>query len=557
MASKGRLAGEILLLLLVVGNSLASTINPMDILRAQMAYIKASDQMSASKRYQETTQKPSSIPQVIRNISTPPSSTPPDLRAFVSTEYISTPPSLASRRPTTADVSPTSSQNILRTTGSTRQPSIYNNREVTTQETRDTTRSSVLGSLFELGMNDVEETEAGVKKTAVHSKPVADHKSAMASLTKLLRELGNMTVLPLVPQEGNTTLVDIKGNNSSLTQYLDVLRENAWGQFKGLALSYMNWMEEEYKTQPLMEKMPLDFIKKVLDLGDRVNFLHVMGKKVDPGLAKFLADQLQPLFSHFERLTAGKLVGGKLSSAVGGIVRDAAWKSMHQFVNHVLKVADNFVTKEELEHFKNDLAKASPLAAQGLDLILNGPPQAPATPEGRSFSSRSGYRDGGYGGVGYGGYGAYDESYGSYGGGHGYSSGGYAAGLLLDPYLILAGLGAAVLLAYLAYRVIVTTEGGERRSFNDLTFMDLSDVPGVVHSLYSMLEDADDKYRKKRSMSELQDDDDDLIQAVNSLWWEHEDQVGCVRCSLFHYALDHVHTSMRTGHHLVVYVYFS
>ncbi|KAK3872969.1 hypothetical protein Pcinc_021992 [Petrolisthes cinctipes] len=553
MTVRRRVACEILFLLLVVGDTLASTLNPMDILRAQMAYIKANDHMSTTtKKYHEITRNPSNTPQAIRNTPTPPP-TPLkfDLSALLSTEHIPTHSSPAYNSPTTTNISPTGSQNVLRTTGSTtKQPSMYNRLEITTQGTRGPARSSVLGSLFELGINEVEESEPGVEQTAAQLKPAADHKAAMSSLTKLLRELGNMTVLPLVTQEGHQSLANFTGNNSSLSHYLDAVRGNAWGQFKGLALSYTNWMEKEYKMQPLTEKLPLDFIKKVLDLGDRVNFLHVVGKKVDPGLAKFLADQLQPLFSHFETLTAGKLVGGRLSSAVGGIVRDAAWKSMHQFVNHVLKVADNFVTKEELEHFKKDLAKTSPLAAQGLDLILNGPPEAPPTPGGRSLYARSGYRDGGHGG-GYGGYGAYDESYGSYGT-QGYSSGGYAAGLLLDPYLILAGLGAAVLLAYLAYRVIVTTEAAAARSYNDLTFMDLSDIPGVVHSLYSMLEDAEDKYREKRSVSGAQDDADDLIQAVNSLWYEHEDEIGCVRCSLFQYANDHVFTSMRTGHNIAL-----
>ncbi|XP_071525247.1 LOW QUALITY PROTEIN: uncharacterized protein [Panulirus ornatus] len=411
---------------------------------------------------------------------------------------------------------------------------------------RANTENSVIGSLFELGQSDIEgQADSFAKKKG----PMRIDQKHVAPLNEILKEISNMTFLPLVPMNGSPPAAD--GNvsaKSPILRYLDGIRGNAWGQFKSMALSYTNWLDHEYQVQDITEKLPLDLIKKILDLGDRVNFLHAVGKRVDPGLAEYLADQMQPIFDHFESLTAGRMLGGSLASTLGGIVRDSAWKAMRQFVGHVLKVAGNFVTKDELEKFKLMLAKTSPMAAKGLDFVLNGFPGRSSAAEGRSFMGRNGYNDhddgyghSGYnvGGGGYGGYGAYDD-YSSYGM-QGYSSGGYAAGVYLDPYLILGGLGAAVLLAFLAYRVIVTTEAA-KRALNDLTFMDLSDVPGIVHSIYSMLGDADDKYKSKRSLSAHMDDSDDLAQGLNSLWREHNRDFGCVRCSFFDYAVAHTHS---------------
>ncbi|KAK8378397.1 hypothetical protein O3P69_011111 [Scylla paramamosain] len=360
---------------------------------------------------------------------------------------------------------------------------------------------------------------------------------AAAAVGELMRQLHNLTFLPLVPREGEPP--HAHGDDPLLLQYLDAVRGDAWAQFKSLAVGYSSWLEHEYSLKHLTAALPLDLVKKVLDLGDRVNFLRVVGRRVDPGLATFLADKMQPLFDHFSQVAAGRLVGGSLADAVGGVVSDAAWKTLRQFVDHVLSVAGGAVTREEIDHFREDLAKTSPLAARGLQMLLDGPPpEEEEQGEGRSISRQS-YRD--YHDGGYGGHGAYDDSYGTYGGvSHGYSSGGYAAGVHMDPYLILAGLGAAVLLAYLAYRVLVTTEAaGSRHLMDDLALRDLSDTPAVLHSLHSLLDDAERKYDTKRSAP--RDDMDDFTDALNALWREHEVADGCVRCTLFDAILDYAH----------------
>nr|XP_027227533.1 uncharacterized protein LOC113819494 [Penaeus vannamei] len=410
-----------------------------------------------------------------------------------------------------------------------------------------TTENSVLGSLFELGLSDIEGREPVKKKVKEEEE---------SPLNEILQEIKHLPFLPLV--EVNDTFAENElGEGNPLLGYLDSIRGDAWAQFKSLAVSYTNWLEDEYKIQDLTDQLPLDLIKKVLDLGDRVNFLHVVGKRVDPGLAKYIADQLQPVFNRFDSLGAGRVLNGRVSSLVGGIVRDAAWKTLHQFVGHVLKVAERVVSKEDIEAFQEDLAKNSPIVAKGLQFIMSGQPLMASGATGRSMSNR-GYRDyydDGYGydghsshGGGYGGYGAYDDSYGSS------MHGSYGYGVYLDPYLILGGIGAAALLAFLAYRLIVTTARRRRRS-DDLTLMDLSDMPNIVYSFYNMLESAESKYGGAEDDSDdlpRLDDSDDLAEGLNSLWREFADGEGCVRCSLFDFVQSHFFTGLNVADSLAV-----
>ncbi|CAL4202067.1 unnamed protein product, partial [Meganyctiphanes norvegica] len=200
------------------------------------------------------------------------------------------------------------------------------------------TTNSVLGSLFEIGIADIKASddtvndnnndnsdssniktynqnrkenkpnrnrhdEAHIEENVISDdlKPSAEGPPA---INELMQSLKGLNFLPLVSMaNGEHGVNHLDGTpDSSLMKYLDTIRDDAWGQFKSLALSYTNWLEDEYKLQDLPDQLPLDLIKKVLNLGDRVNFLHVVGKRIDPGMASFLADQLQPLFNRIQHL---------------------------------------------------------------------------------------------------------------------------------------------------------------------------------------------------------------------------------------------------------------
>ncbi|XP_071525246.1 uncharacterized protein [Panulirus ornatus] len=392
------------------------------------------------------------------------------------------------------------------------------------------TTNSVLSSLFQLGLSDIEE------QGAINSE-------RESPLRNLIKDLGNMTSIPLAAWDGPLSLDDDDAaqDKTLLLQYLDGIRNDAWAQFKSMILGYTEFLEREYEEQERTDELPLDLIKKILDLGDGMNFLHVLGRDVDPELPQYLMSQLQPLLSRLSNVNTGRTLGESVSSIIGTFVRSAAWKSLRYFVNHVLSVAEDYVSREELEEYSAELTSSIPIVAEGLDLILNDPARPSVTREGRFLASWLGYGGGGYGDgygndnrVGYGGYGAYGDSYGT-------SS--YKYGIYLDPYLVLAGIGAAALLSFLAQKIVMMTPmpGRHLGSDYDLTrLMGLSDSPGVVGSLHTALEAAGDKYESKRSSGSQMDD---LIHQLNSLWWESKKDAGCLRCLVFNLTASQAHAT--------------
>lgn len=403
------------------------------------------------------------------------------------------------------------------------------------------TKNSVLGSLFELGLSDIERQETM-------------NKYADSPLHDILKDLKNVSSIPLAPLDDSFSVDDDDAEvRIAVLQYLDGIRKDAWAQFRSMALGYIEFLEQEYEDQKLTDRLRLDLIKKILDLGDKANFLHVAGKKMDPELAEYLLGQLQPLFSQFDHMNGSSILSESVSSIINGFVRDSAWESLHHFVSHVLRVAEIYVSREELEEYMTELASSIPIAAKGLDLIMNGPPKSSGSVGGRSLGNWLGYGDynSGYGGGGYDdSYGAYSsynrEGYGGYGAhGDSYGTSSYSYGIYLDPYLVLAGIGAAALLSFLAHKVFMITKPPKKRRRSDagLALTDLSDMPGVVSSIHSMLEAAGDKYESKRSLPAQLDDLDDLIQGLNSLWREHKSDSGCLRCSVFTFTANHAHAS--------------
>ncbi|CAL4078172.1 unnamed protein product, partial [Meganyctiphanes norvegica] len=222
------------------------------------------------------------------------------------------------------------------------------------------------------------------------------------------------------------------------------------------------------------------------------------------------------------------------------------------------------------------LRKTNPSAAEAIGVLLSGDGLDTSDYRGQSdYSQRQGYRDsdmygrddrygysGGYGHSGgynhgdigfddpYGGFGSYDGGYG-HSGGYGDSS--YKMAVQIDPYLVIGSIGAAATLAFIAYRILVTTEAGgggggapRRRSFNDLIHMELSDVPSFVSSIHNLLQSSDDKHNSTAGLTTLdgaddpQDYSDELAQGINSLWWARTSSAdACVRCSLFDYIQKH------------------
>ncbi|XP_050692711.1 uncharacterized protein LOC126983704 [Eriocheir sinensis] len=399
----------------------------------------------------------------------------------------------------------------------------------------------------------------------------------------------------LTQLQGDEGTADLSNTNSTpakdrqkppLVDFLDGLRTNAWEHFRDMTEGYLSLLDAEYAAQGLQDRLPLSLIRSVLQAGDTANLLRVFSGKLDPSLLEFLKERVRPMMSSvsvagrnvtsiavdFEGNYVSQLMGflkekvgpvlfsltedgrsitslgsifglnpkvmgflkeglepllfslteaGREISSLGDTLRISvirmARAAVHHFIEHVLWVTQHTVTKDELLKYRDDLRLKVPLAAAGLDILLGN---SSTTPEARSH--------GGYGGGGYGGYGSYD--------GYGYGGhGGY--GVYLDPYLLLAGIGAAALLAYLAYRVFIATTtmaGAGRRRRDD--HLDNTDLPEALKGVEWTLNN--DYYFRGdfgRSLG-ITDDLDDLAEALNALWRQRQDDPRCVSCWVTRYA---------------------
>lgn len=422
----------------------------------------------------------------------------------------------------------------------------------------------------EIGEMFPEDTEAvGILENGL--EVLKEVKPALHSLLKQLQE--DETTVDL----SNTEFTPPKDpQRSPLLNFLDGLRTNAWGHLRDMTEGYLSLLDAEYAAQGLKDRLPLGLIRSVLQAGDAANLLRVFKGKLDPGLLEFLKDRVStmvPSLSVAGRnvTSIGVVFRGKYVSQLMGILKEKvgpvlfsltqdgrsitslgsifgvnpevmeflrvglepllfsltdagrditslgdslrtsvtrmARAAVHHFIDHVLWVTQHTVTRDELLRYRDDLRLKVPLAAAGLDILLGNS----TTPEARSH--------GGYGGGGYGGYGSYD--------GYGYGGhGGY--GVYLDPYLLLAGIGAAALLGFLAYRVFIASTTPMRRRRRRDDHLDDTDLP----------EPHDDYYFRGdfgRSLG-IADDLDDLAEALNALWRQRDDDPRCVSCWVTRYA---------------------
>ncbi|XP_053646083.2 uncharacterized protein [Cherax quadricarinatus] len=387
---------------------------------------------------------------------------------------------------------------------------------------------SVLESLFDLGLRSLEKQKAKEQEEEALVEDIV--KLGFDSSISMSSGLGGSTSMSSGLSGSTSTSVEPSGyvdgqKPSPLLRFLKGLRENAWQQLKSMALSYITLLSREYERQDLQEKLPLDLIKNMVNFGDGVNFLHILSKRVDPGLTEHVIHQLKPMLVNLSAST-GLQEGG--TSFFKRLVRTIALKSIREFTTHVLGVTRRYFTEEDLKDYKDYLALSFPAAKAGLDLILNMPLKSQVSSGGRFlvgtqlYGTNSGYNanragHGGYdSGVGYGAQNPYGTS--------------YNYGVYMDPYLVLGSLGAAALLSLLVFKVMASISTTKARSLPENFDTDMIDT---FSTLYTVLDDADDKYRHRRSSPTTMDDSDDLIHGINSLWREHQNDFGCVRCSLF------------------------
>ena len=368
------------------------------------------------------------------------------------------------------------------------------------------TQSFVLSNLFDLNAKEI-------KSKKEDESYETNYISPPNNINQLPNFLMNMYKSTLDHNQLNET--------TALKQYLYDIRSSAWGEFKKIIVQSAGLIDEKNHLSE-NDKVSLDIISNVLDLGDRVNLVHLFGKKIEPELLNYLFDNLEPYISNVPYIKNVLYLfkgNNTMMFPVSELMQSAALKTLQQFAQQIVKSAKPHVTDSEILQYYHTLKKSNPVVASGLKLILQLKDNDEYFNRGGqskeiqkvSVKQKNGKRN-------------RRNSARQFGNG-------LNTQIQINPYLILAGIGAAALMTFLAYRVIVTTKSG--RAFNkrdlDLGMMDQTDSPGLISSIYNFIENAHEKYDPTYETS------DDLAYNLNNLWHEYLNSDGCLRCQLFNY----------------------
>lgn len=415
-------------------------------------------------------------------------------------------------------------------------------------------KNSVLESLYEINAREyLQAQELTSQPTMVETKVKKDKKDEAVS-----NVFQNIDFLPLVKNDHKHHHEGfISPNDKPLIDYLNSMRGEAWSHFKSIIKTYIESLDSpSSKGLKIKDSYPIKFMMRLLDTGDQINIIHLLGKKVDPEASKFLLRTLKqatPNILGFKNITEGDIYS--LMPIINKMINQFAWFSLRHIIDDLMIKINSSFANGELEKYITDLEVTNPFAAKGVRFVLSLPSHIPnynSVGEGRSFGrnrkliSRDGYgyhddhydhhMDDGYGYDNHGeyghkdiGYGHKDVGYGDYGlhdgGSYGYG-GGHYMGIKLDPYLILAGIGTAALLAFVAFKVFTTMAPGRKKRSTD-------DIDLVSHVLNS-IEDAENIYE-----SSFYSEAEDLVEGVNVLWNKRLSEK-CARCSFFDLLMDKI-----------------
>ncbi|XP_053645911.2 keratin, type II cytoskeletal 2 epidermal-like [Cherax quadricarinatus] len=248
-------------------------------------------------------------------------------------------------------------------------------------------------------------------------------------------------------------------NASKLNVGLEINTSNVWMLVKSTWQRVIAYVKDENALPYFMQLTPIKIIDRVLNLGDDLNLMNFLAKKLDRDFAEFIAEEVNPYlgpfknFDSFYNFTKENGLSGILdyfrSKRFGDTIT-----AMSRFVfayfddNFSDDIADQYISfisfnNTELYNFYRSLLRSQRTSDEGgrvkreelektaREYKFNGYDFQPKKPE--SGSSRELSRDGGYGGGstgggGYGGTGGGGGGYGGGGGGYGGGGGGYGGG---------------------------------------------------------------------------------------------------------------------------------
>lgn len=420
-------------------------------------------------------------------------------------------------------------------------------------------KSSVIDSLFEINAKEIIDNRSESTNPFENQESPPPINSHLTDNEEKVNNVNSNSVwsifqdvdfLPLVnkyqtPNE-NKIILDKKTLN-----YLDSVREDVWKHFKTLLVSYIDKIDSDSSDgYEMKNSLPVKMLLKILDFGDKANIIHLLGKKIDPNVASFLIKKFKdylPDFVNLKHLSENDV--SAIIPPLRKMINKFSWMSLRHIIDKLIIKVNNTYTEGELDDYIKSLEKTNEVAAKGLKFVLNLPSNIPVYDEagmgrsldqGRNFRGikklrKSDYNDGYHDDrdIGY-------DDLGSHSGG---SHGGYhQIGGTIDPYLILAGIGTAALLAFVALRILNTTTSSSRRRQNEaLGFSGNSESPSPDEISLFRRERSVDQFDElsERVINSIEDghlrfediieEAEDMIETMNFVWKSKHSDI-CSKC---------------------------
>ncbi|KAK4309132.1 hypothetical protein Pmani_019237 [Petrolisthes manimaculis] len=367
----------------------------------------------------------------------------------------------------------------------------------------------------------------------------------------------------------------------STKQTTTTTSNNVWMLIKSTWQRILVYVKDENSLETFMQQTPVRIINNIISLGDDLNLINFLAKKLDKDLAELISQEINPYmgpfqcfdsFYNFTKDNGFNNIIDYFSSPNLAHTVSAMSRFISAYFDDTFSedVADDYIAfisfnNTELYNFYKSLLRSQKSGGRvkreefnkaASSYKFNGydfQPQQPNTEDARQISRDTA----GYGGhSAASGYGGYSGGYGSGGYGSSYGGGGGYGGAVVDPAVVLSSVGIGALLGFLLFRIIRGTRNG-RRDIGDgsLSLWD-SDLPHQIlpwgSSVDRMKRQVNDDTQSFSLPSSLRGDvwssdplvtdnflddhldEDDIAYHLNHLWRLYKDtnETACVHSHL-------------------------
>ncbi|KAK3861193.1 hypothetical protein Pcinc_032807 [Petrolisthes cinctipes] len=399
---------------------------------------------------------------------------------------------------------------------------------------------------------------------------------------ELIREVLTDEIKELPIFNFSETSRSSKQNSTEVsTKQTTTTSNNVWMLIKSTWQRILAYVKDENSIETFLQQTPVRIINNIISLGDDLNLINFLAKKLDKDFAEFISQEINPYmgpfqcfdsFYNFTKENGFNNIIDYFSSPNFAHTVSAMSRFISSYFddNFSEDVADDYIAfisfnNTELYNFYKSLLRSQKSGGRvkreefnkaASSYKFNGydfQPQQPKIEDGRQISRDTA----GYGGhSAASGYGGYSGGYGSGGYGSSYGGSGGYGGAVVDPAVVLSSVGIGALLGFLLFRIIRGTRNG-RRDIGDgsLSLWD-SDLPDQIlpwgSSVDRMKRQVNDDTQSFSLPSSLRGDvwssdplvtdnflddhldEDDIAHHLNHLWRLYKDtnETACIHSHL-------------------------